>query len=210
MKPRNLVLIVVGLLLIAPGCQRPKGVSAAEKRAHVREMRDETLASFYEANPRLRQEVANAPGYAVFTNVSVKIFTVATGNGYGIAHDRQTGRDTYMRMFEAGGGIGMGLKDMRALFVFHNRSALLNFIESGLEVGGQAEAAAKVEDVGVAAGTQVTGSERGAAASGSGAAGGTLAEGAGEGYSIYRLTQAGAAASATLQGTKYWKDDSLN
>ena len=173
-------------------------------------MRDETLASFYEANPRLRQKVANAPGYAVFTNVSLKVLMVATGNGYGIAYDRKTGRDTFMRMFEAGGGVGIGLKDMRALFIFHDRSALLNFIESGLEVGGQAEAAAKVDDVGVAAGTQVTGSQRGAAASGGGAAGGTLSEAAGEGYSVYRLTAAGAAASATLQGAKYWKDDSLN
>ena len=182
----------------------------AEKRAHVRQMRDETLASIYQANPALRQRVANAPGYAVFTNVSIKIFTVATGNGYGIVHDRKTGRETFMRMFAAGGGIGMGLKDLRALFIFHNSTALRNFIEFGLEVGGQAEVAATVDDVGVAAGTQVTASESGGAGSVGGKGDGTLAEGAGEGYSVFRLTKAGAAASATLEGTKYWKDGSLN
>ena len=210
MGPRNVAFVLIGLLLLAPACRTPRGGSVAEKRAHVRQMRDETLASFYRANPALRQQVASAPGYAVFTNVSVKIFVVATGKGYGVVHDRKTGRDTFMRMFQAGGGIGMGLMDLRALFIFHDRTALRNFIEFGLQVGGQAEVAATVGDVGVAAGTQASASVSGAAGSAGGRGGGAIAEGAGEGYSIFRLTEAGAAASATLKGTKFWKDGSLN
>jgi lipid-binding SYLF domain-containing protein len=210
MKSRRLVLILIGLLLLVPGCQRPKGATAAEKRAHVREMRDQTLNSFYKANPGLRQKVANAAGYAVFTNVSMKILVVSSGNGYGIAHDRNSGRDTYMRMLVLGGGFGMGLKDLRALFVFHNRAALQNFIAHGLEIGGQAEVAATVDDVGVAAGAQAQAGGSGATHGAGGKGGGTISEGSGAGYSIYRITEAGAAASATLEGTKYWKDESLN
>ncbi len=42
------------------------------------------------ANPRGVTKVANALGYAVFSNVSMKILVVSTGHGY---------------------GVGMGLKD---------------------------------------------------------------------------------------------------
>jgi hypothetical protein len=99
---------------------------------------------------------------------------------------------------------------MRALFVFHDRNALRTFIEEGLEFGGQAEVAATAGDVGVAAGTQVAATEAGASGGLGGRSGETLSEAAGAGFSVYRLTQAGAAASATLSGTKYWKDKELN
>jgi lipid-binding SYLF domain-containing protein len=173
-------------------------------------MRNEALADFYKANPGLRSRVQNAAGYAVFSDVSVKVFVVATGHGYGLAVDNQSGRETFMRVASAGGGVGMGIKDMRALFVFHDRNALRTFIEEGLEFGGQAEVAATAGDTGVAAGTQVAATEAGASGGLGGRGGGTLSEAAGAGFEVYRLTQTGAAASATLSGTKYWKDKELN
>ena len=210
MSIRPLALLVVACLALPLACAKPRGDSASEKRAYVRTMRNETLAAFYRANPGLRSRVQKAAGYAVFSDVSVKIFVVATGHGYGLAVDNQSGRETFMRMASAGGGVGMGIKDMRALFVFHDRSALRTFIEEGLEFGGQAEAAATTGDVGVSAGTQVAANEAGASGAMGGRASGTLSESAGAGFEVYRLTEAGAAASATLSGTKYYKDGQLN
>jgi len=210
MRIRPVVLVLVLVFLVPVACAKPRGVTNEQKRNYVRTMRDETLPRFYEANPGLRAQVANAPGYAVFSNVSMKIMVVSTGHGYGIVVDRRTGRETFMRQITAGGGMGMGLKDMRGLFIFHSRGAMQSFIESGLEVGGQAEVAATADDMGVSAGTHAAASESGAAGTLGGRGGGTLAEGAGEGFSVYRLTEAGAAASVTLEGTKYYKDDSLN
>jgi hypothetical protein len=34
--------------------------------------------------------------------------------------DNKTGRDTYMKMGEVGVGLGVGIKDFRAVFVFHS------------------------------------------------------------------------------------------
>jgi lipid-binding SYLF domain-containing protein len=210
MRTRPLALLVVACLALSLACAKPRGGSASEKRAYVRTMRNEALADFYKANPGLRSRVQNAAGYAVFSDVSVKVFVVATGHGYGLAVDNQSGRETFMRVASAGGGVGMGIKDMRALFVFHDRNALRTFIEEGLEFGGQAEVAATAGDVGVAAGTQVAATEAGASGGLGGRSGETLSEAAGAGVSVDRLTQTGAAASATLSGTKYWKDKELN
>ena len=92
-------------------------------------------------------------------------------------------------MGSAGVGIGLGIKDFRAVFVFHKQLALDNFINTGWDFSGQADAAAKTTD-------------RGAEASGAG----TVVNG----VSIYQLTEAGLALQATLQGTKHWKSDALN
>ena len=210
MRTRPLALLVLFGLALPLACVTPKGGSASEKRAYVRTMRSEALADFYRANPGLRSRVQNAAGYAVFSDLSVKILVIATGQGYGLAVDNRTGRETFMRMASAGGGVGMGIKDLRALFIFHDRNALRTFIEEGLEVGGQAEVAATAGDVGVAAGTQVAATEEGVSGGMGGRGDGTLSEAAGAGFEVYRLTKAGVAASATLSGTKYWKDRQLN
>ena len=42
----------------------------------------------------------------------------------GVAHDNGTGKETYMRMFTAGVGIGLGVKDFRGIFIFSTQDAL--------------------------------------------------------------------------------------
>ena len=93
-----------------------------------------------------------------------------------------------MKMGEAGVGFGLGVKDFRAVFVFHNRAVMEKFISSGWEFGGQADAAAKA-------------GEKGAAIGG---------EAVFDGITIYQMTESGLALQATVKGTKYWKDEELN
>jgi hypothetical protein len=61
--------------------------------------------------------------------------------------------------------------------------------ESGWEGGAQADAAAKSGDKGGAAGGAVT---------------------VGPGMDLYQITEQGLALQATIQGTKYYRDDELN
>jgi lipid-binding SYLF domain-containing protein len=55
-----------------------------------------------------------------------------------VVRDNQTGRDIYMKMGEFGIGLGLGVKDFRAVFVFHDHATVERFItiyqltESGL------------------------------------------------------------------------------
>ena len=123
----------------------------------------------------------------------MNIFFLSTGNGKGIAHDNASGKDTYMNMFSAGAGIGLGVKTFRGVFIFHSQQAFDNFVEKGWDFSGQADAAATTD-------ADEKG-ELGAADS---------AVSLVDGVTVYQLTDKGLALQATLQGTKYWHDDDLN
>jgi lipid-binding SYLF domain-containing protein len=158
-----------------------------KKRDEVRETRDKTLAELYKEKPSTKESIAKAAGYAVFSNITVS-FLLSGGGGTGMAVDAQ-GNETFMNMGTAGVGIGFGVKDFRAVFIFHDKDKLAKFIESGWDFSGQADAAAKSDD-------------KGAQASGAG----TVVEG----VELYQFTKTGLALQASLQGTKYWKDKELN
>ena len=145
------MLLVLLLLLLA--CATPRGRDVDEKRDFVVEETTKTLDSFYAARPELRKRVEAAAGYAVFTNVNIKVLLLGTGHGYGLAVDQGTKRQTYMRMLQVGAGPGLGLSDLRLLFVFGNTSAFESFLTKGLEFGGRAEAAATAGSVGGSAET---------------------------------------------------------
>ena len=163
--------------------------TAEEKRVEVRKMRTETLGRLYRAHPAAKQHVQQSAGYAVFSNVGINLIFLSAAGGSGVAHDNKENRDTYMKMISGGVGIGLGVKDFRGVFVFSNGGAFKKFVSSGWEANAQADAAAKSGTKGGA----VTGAI-------------TVAPG----VSLYQLTENGLALQATIQGTKYYKDDDLN
>lgn len=169
-------------------CATTSGTTPDEKRTAVHAMRQDVLAKLYRVKPEARGQVQGAPGYAVFSNANINIIFASFGGGYGVVRDNQTGRDVYMKMGEVGIGLGLGAKDFRAVFVFHDQATMVRFITSGWEFGGHADAAAKAGDKGAAAGGEV------------------LADN----ITIYQLTESGLALQATVKGTKYWRDDELN
>ncbi|GAB3012873.1 YSC84-related protein [Bowmanella dokdonensis] len=178
----------LGLLLLLSGCASDRGQTLAEQRAEVQKMRTETIAAVATHQPDIRQQLARSPGYAVFSNANVNIIFASFAGGYGVAHDNRTGRDIYMKMGEAGLGLGLGVKDFRAVMVFKNRDAFEDFVEHGWMVGAHADAAAKAGDQGGAAAAEI----------------------ALEDVDIYQLTEAGLALQATIKGAKFWKDRELN
>ena len=180
-----------GLLLIGlmTGCMSPSGDTAEEKRQTYQQMRADTLAELYEIHPQARNEIASSVGYGTFSNIGIYLFLLSTGSGWGIVHDQETGKDTYMKMFTVGIGIGLGVKDFRGIFIFTERGALDRFVEEGWQAGGQVDAAA------------ISG-EKGEAFAG--------AIDVAPGIKLYQITEHGLALMATIQGTKFWKDDDLN
>lgn len=163
--------------------------AAEKKRQKILDMSQTVLKRLYSEKPSTKEEVANAAGYAVFSNIGVNLVLFSAGGGQGVVHDNRSGKNTYMNMGSAGLGIGLGVKDFRGVFVFHNRDAMTNFIEYGWDFSGQADVAAKSGDKGDEA---------------------SLAATAVNGVSLYQLTEAGLALQATLQGTKYWRSKKLN
>ena len=188
MKKILWVLVVFGAFGFLTGCG-PKGDTPTDKRQLVQTMKQETLTDLYTFHPAAKQSVANSIGYAVFSNTGINLLLLSTGNGYGVAHNNGTGKETYMRMFTAGVGIGLGVKDFRGIFIFSTQDAFDTFVEQGWQAGAQADAAAKAGEKGGAADSAID---------------------VAPGVELYQLTKNGLALQATIQGTKYWKDEDLN
>jgi len=180
---------IIALALILGGCLGPKGATIPEKRVYVLGVHDQTLQELYRRKPEVQKRVEDAAGYGVFSNVGAKVFLLSAGHGFGMVVNNKTGEKTYMKMAEIGAGLGLGLKDFRAVFVFHDEDSLDYFVTKGWQWGGEAEAAAK-----------------------SGEKGGSAVAAADiqRGVDVYQFTEAGVALSATVNGTKYWRDKKLN
>jgi len=163
--------------------------TATQERQGILKMRQEILAQLYAETPGAREVLAEAAGYAVFSSLGVNVLLVSTANGSGVLHDNSNGQETYMKMFSAGGGLGLGVKDFRLVFVFDNQKVMKKFVEEGWQAAAQADAAAKYDEKGDAA---------------------ALAIDVAPGVYLYQMTDSGLALQATIQGTKYWKDDDLN
>ena len=177
-------LLLIGFVLamtIAYGCG-PSGETRVEKIESSNQMVQDTLQEAYRRKPALKPMVQRAQGYAVFKNFGTQLMVLATGTGYGVVHDYQTGTDTRMKMAQLGVGIGVAVKDYRAVFVFHSRSAMIDFVENGWGAEGQTQASAKAGDEGGTA---------------------QAAEQIGEGVSVYQFTKNGIALQATISGMKF-------
>ena len=161
--------------------------SPAEDRQDYLAMKNKTLADLYKVKPEAKAMIAKAPGYAVFSNANINLIFASFGGGYGVVQPKGA-KPVYMHMAEVGIGFGLGVKDFRAIFVFHDKATMTKFINSGWEFGAQADAAAKSGDKGAAVGGEVVI----------------------DGITIYQLTEAGLALQATVKGTKFWKNDKLN
>ncbi|MDP0561683.1 MAG: hypothetical protein QS721_04860 [Candidatus Endonucleobacter sp. (ex Gigantidas childressi)] len=173
------------IFVLLSGCSA-QGISPEDKRGSISAMHNEVLSEIYAKSSKAKSDVSSSAGYAVFSNAQINLLFVSAGTGFGVA--KSNGVSTYMKMGEAGVGLGLGVKDFRALFVFHTEMAYRNFVDKGWVFGAEADAAAKTSDKGGEAGGGVTIGD----------------------ITVYQMTDVGLALQATIKGTKYWKDSELN
>jgi lipid-binding SYLF domain-containing protein len=194
-RRRAVIAAALGCALPLPsyaGLFAADGKSKDAQRAAVRKDRDQILARLYKAHPEARAKMRKAVGYGTFNNMNVNLFLLSTGHGYGMVVDQRNKKETFLAMASLGGGVGMGVKDLRAVFIFYSPDAMKRFVDDGWQFGGEADATAKTGNKGAAV-----------AAEGAVDTGGRL-------FEIYQLTEHGISLQATIAGTRYWKDDELN
>jgi lipid-binding SYLF domain-containing protein len=160
-----------------------------EKRAAVRQGAQQTLEQLYKLQPRAKAAVEKAAGHAVFSNFGMKIFVAGGGQGQGLAVDRASGQETFMRMVEVQAGLGFGVKKFQLVWLFETKEAFDNFVNSGWEIGAQTSAVVQYN-------------QQGAFASG--------AMSVSPGIWVYQIAGDGLALELTAKGTKYYKDTDLN
>ena len=186
------MMLCMALGLAGFGGDAAAKMSAKEKdkaRTEVRKASASTLSALYKAVPAARKVVEGSAGYATFSNFGMKILVAGGGSGKGLAVNKTSGRETFMKMAEVQAGLGFGVKKFRLVWVFANEGALNQFISSGWETGGQATAGAKAGGKGDAYQGAISVSP---------------------GVWLYQLTDTGVALELTAKGTKYYKDDDLN
>ena len=184
----HLTKIICVLTLVAiTGCATT-GNTVSNKRDSILKMENNVLTQLYTLKPEAKKQVEESSGYAVFSSANVNILLISFGGGYGVVENNNTQERTYMKMGEAGVGPGLGIKDFRAVFVFHSDEVMDSFVEYGWSLGAHIDAAAKFDETG-------------------GATGGSITVGD---ITVYEMTQSGLTLQATLKATKYWKDDYLN
>jgi lipid-binding SYLF domain-containing protein len=159
-----------------------------KKQAEVRKVAQTSLEKFYKAEPKLKAEVAKAPGYAVFTSYGFT-FLLGGSGGKGLVHNAKLKRYTYMDMAQVSAGLQAGGGEYETLIVFKTAKAMEEFVNKGWEfgAGGGAGAGAAGKTAGGVSGEQVINDAL-----------------------YYTLTKNGLQAGGAVAGTKFWKDKELN
>ncbi len=163
--------------------------SVESQRAETRQKVALTLEKLYEKQPKARQAIENAAGYAVFVNTGFKLGILGSSHGRGMAYNNKTKEEVFMRMKEFQAGLGLGVKEYAIIFVFGTQDAWNTFVTKGWSFGAQATASAN-----------------------DGKTGDSL-EGALQvepGIWMYQLTTKGLALELSVKGTNYYRDKKLN
>jgi len=182
-------LLLAAVAFVAGGCTSAKGITPSEKKLNISALQHDVIDNMVAKDPEIKRKLNAAPGYAVFSNVSVNVILAEAGNGFGVVVNQKTAQKTYMKMALAGVGLGLGVKDFRQLMIFKTTDAMNSFIEKGWEVGAHADAAATAGDKGGEA---------------------NVAGDISSNVEIYQVTESGLALQATVTAAKYWKDKELN
>lgn len=179
-------ILMTGVLALSLISGSALAADKAARQAEVRKVTAASLEKFYKAKPELKEQVAKAPGYAVFTTYGLS-FLVGGAGGKGLVHDNKTKKDTFMAMGTASAGAQIGLAESETLIVFESAKSMESFVNKGWEFGGggSAQAGAKGKSVGEAGG-------------------------GGPGGAYYTLTKNGLQAGVAVEGAKFWKDKELN
>ena len=188
----SIVVLAGGSALSAPEASAALGkskMSAPEKRAALHKLRDDTLEDFYATKPEIKDEVANAVGYAVFDASQVNVVLFVGSLGGGVLTENKTGKETFMKMKRLGSGPGLGYKSFRQLMVFKDRSLFDQFRKLGADVGASADATMKIGGKGVAVDPNVSFNPK---------------------LSVYQITDRGALLQANWGGVAYSPDAELN
>jgi lipid-binding SYLF domain-containing protein len=167
---------------------KPSQADIAAARQEVQDASRSALSALYAVQPSARGAIERAAGYAAFSTFGMKLMIAGGTSGKGMAVNRRTGNQTYMKMLQVQGGLGFGVSRNQLIFVFTDEQALSYFINTGWEFGGQANLSA------------MAGGEGGMF---------TGAAQISPGVYLYQITETGLNATLTVAGTKFFVDTDL-
>ena len=112
---------------------KPKMTEAekqAERDARLK-LAAEGLEKLYAVDPKARETVEKAPGYAVFDISAVYALLLVGQRGQGVLFNNATKKPTFMTSQRAGTGPGVGKQRVYQIFVFKSKGAMDQFVLAG-------------------------------------------------------------------------------
>lgn len=146
-------LLLSALILSLVGCISPQGITTDDQRQAILNQSDRIVNAFVADRPATQTEIDTAVGYATMSNIQTQVLLVGAGNGYGVAVENATGKQTFMTCTEIAGGPGVGVVNYRSLLLFHSQEAFDQFIAGDWLAHAETDAVAKANDTGGAAQT---------------------------------------------------------
>jgi len=154
------------------------------KRSQIDATAGAAVDQLLKGNASAKELYEKAYGWAAFDNLKLGFF-FSGGGGKGVAVAKKAGKRTYMAMGSAGFGLAFGGKKYEVVFLFQDSKSFNQFVNSGWQAQGAANATAGKEQVGGQTGFV-------------------------NGMAIYQIGSAGLMANVDVSGSKYFKDKDLN
>jgi lipid-binding SYLF domain-containing protein len=112
---------------------KPKMTEAekqAEREARLK-LAAEGLEKLYAVDPKAKEAVEKAPGYAVFDISAIYALLLVGQKGKGVLFNNATKKPTFMVSSRAGTGPGVGKQRVFQIFVFKSKGAMDQFVLAG-------------------------------------------------------------------------------
>jgi hypothetical protein len=161
----------------------------AKKQAEIQKAAKAALERFYKADPKLKAQVDQSPGYAVVTSFGISFISVGPAAMASPTTVRPA-RTPISAWRKASAGVQVGAAQTDTLMIFKTPAALAKFIDKGWEFGG---AAVRKRRPAARPSVQAGGGEN------------TIAD-----ANYYTLTKNGLQVGGAFAGTKFWKNKDLN
>ncbi|ANJ00195.1 hypothetical protein A8O14_08955 [Polynucleobacter wuianus] len=135
---RLFAVILFGGLLTA--CQSTgkdgKPLTEAEilqKRQATIQMAKTGLDTLIKQNPKIKQDIEKAPGYAVFSTTNVNVVLIVVARGEGVLYDKRRKEPVFMQALKTGEGLGAGYQDQYQIAIFKTTSAIDQFLLTSID-----------------------------------------------------------------------------
>jgi hypothetical protein len=133
-----LAIAIFGLILV--GCQSTAKdgkpltkEQIIQKRQATIEMAKTGLDALIKQNPKVKEEIEKAPGYAVFSATNINVVLIVIARGEGVLYDKRRKEPVFMQDLKTGEGLGAGYQTQYQIVIFKTTSAIDQFLLTSID-----------------------------------------------------------------------------
>jgi len=133
-----LAIAIFGLILV--GCQSTAKdekpltqEQIIQKRQATIEMAKTGLDALIKQNPKVKEEIEKAPGYAVFSATNINVVLIVIARGEGVLYDKRRKEPVFMQDLKTGEGLGAGYQTQYQIVIFKTTSAIDQFLLTSVD-----------------------------------------------------------------------------